>query len=425
MGSVSLKIGDGTAKFKRSTICSSGLNIVMLISVLITNLFALYAFTSPPLHLQHPTLQEHKNITVISEHVSLILREIGAAQKKLSQMQKELSGYESLDFWAPNIPGELKLYLQPQTLPLGKDSKMGITEMVASIGHPCSNSLDLLARYMNYKVGQTCPDDWDLAQKLMLRGCEPLPRRRCLSRPPAPKVELLLPFPASLWKPVADKVVSWSRYRCKSFQCLNARKGQAKPADDCVDCFDIVKGVENQRWIKAMDRNDFVVDDVLALGNGGIRIGLDVGGGTGTFAARMAERNVTVITSTLNLNAPFNEFVAARGLFPLFLTLGQRFPFFDGTFDLVHTMHLLSDWIPVESMEFLMFDIDRVLRAGGLLWLDKFFCAEEELKKTYVGLIEKFGYKKLKWVVGPKGDASATGRTDVYLSAVLQKPPRA
>ncbi|KAF3789634.1 hypothetical protein EJ110_NYTH17907 [Nymphaea thermarum] len=144
-------------------------------------------------------------------------------------MQKELSGYESL----------------------GKDSKMGITEMR------------------------------DLAQKLMLGGCEPLPRRRYLSRPPAPKVEPLLPFPASLWMPVTDKVVSWGRYSCKSFQCLNARKGQAKPADDWVDCFDIVKGVENQRWVKSMDRNDFVVDDVLALGNGGVRIGLDVGSAAG------------------------------------------------------------------------------------------------------------------------------------------------
>jgi hypothetical protein len=33
-------------------------------------------------------------------------------------------------------------------------------------------------------------------------------------------------------------------------------------------------------------------------------------------------------------------------------------------------------------------------------------------------LIERFGYKKLKWVVGEKTDA------EVFLSAVLQKPAR-
>ena len=48
MGSVSLKIGDGTARFKRATICTSAVNGLMLFSVLTTNLFALYAFTYNP-----------------------------------------------------------------------------------------------------------------------------------------------------------------------------------------------------------------------------------------------------------------------------------------------------------------------------------------------------------------------------------------
>ncbi|KAF8410477.1 hypothetical protein HHK36_003006 [Tetracentron sinense] len=416
MGSVSLTIGDGTARFRRASLCSSALNLLMLFSVLTTNLFALYAFTSSPTN--HPVHHTHKNISLISEHVSLILREIDSSEKKLAQMEKELLGYENIDLSRPNIANELKLFLKHHPLPLGKDSRTGITEMVASVGHSCEKSVDLLSQYMNYKVGGACLDDWSLAQKLILRGCEPLPRRRCFAKSIA-KVDLF-PFPLSLWKPVSDKIVSWSGLGCKNFECLNSKK----IVKDCDNCFDLVNGFEKQRFVKARSKNDFVLDDVLALGSGGIRIGFDIGGGSGSFAARMAERNVTVVSSTLNVEAPFSEFIAARGLFPLFMSLDQRFPFYDNVFDLVHASNGLGDGNRPEKMEFLMFDIDRILRAGGLFWLDNFYCADEERKRILTRLIERFGYKKLKWVVGEKINAAGTGKPQVYLSAVLQKPCR-
>ncbi|KAJ0025664.1 hypothetical protein Pint_09120 [Pistacia integerrima] len=377
MGSVSLKIGDGTARFKRATVCSSALNILMLFSVITTNLFALYAFTSSPKDNQnHPLLHHHRNISLISEHVSLILKEIDSSQKKLAKMEKELLGYDTIDLSRPNIAS--------------KDSKTGITEMVASVGHTCEKSADLLTQYMSYKVSGPCPDDWSLGQKLILRGCEPLPRRRCFAKS-IPKVGLQS-FPNSIWKPVSDKIVTWSGL-----------------------------GYENQRYVKARSKNDFLIDDVLGLGSGGIRIGFDIGGGSGTFAARMAERNVTVITNTLNIDAPYSEFIAARGLFPLYLSLDHRFPFYDNVFDLVHASSGLDVGGKPEKLEFLMFDLDRILRAGGLFWLDNFYCADDEKKRTLTRLIERFGYKKLKWVVGEKAD---NGKSEVYLSAVLQKPVR-
>ncbi|KAF9611452.1 hypothetical protein IFM89_032422 [Coptis chinensis] len=360
MGAVSLKIGDGTARFKRATLCSSALNALMLFSVLTTNLFALYAFTYSPNNNQ-PVHHTHKNMSLISEQVSLILREIDLSQKKLAQMEKEVLGYENIDISRPSVANELKLFLQHHSLPLGKDSKSGITEMVASVGHSCEKSIELLSQYMNYKVGGACPDDWSLAQKLILRGCEPLPRRRCFA-----------------------------------------------------------KAVNKYRFVKAKSKNDFLVDDVLDLGSGGIRIGLDIGGGSGTFAARMAEKNVTVVTPTLNVDAPFNEFIAARGLFPMFFSLDQRFPFYDNVFDLVHAVDSLGERGRQEKMEFLMFDIDRVLRAGGLFWLDNFHCVDEEKKMTLTRVIELFGYKKLKLVVG--GKMVSSGKSQVYLSAIFQKP---
>lgn len=282
--------------------------------------------------------------------------------------------------------------------------------MVSSVGHSCEKSSDLLSQYMSYKAFDKCPDDWSLGQKLILRACEPLPRRRCLAK--TVQKQDLSRFPDSLWRSVGNKSVNWSGLGCKSFDCLKGKK----LSRECVGCFDLSS--EKDRFVKVKGKNDFLVDDVLALGSGKIRIGFDISGGSGTFAARMAEKNVTVVTNTLNNGAPFSEFVAARGLFPMFLSLDHRFPFHDNVLDLVHGSSGLDVEGKAEKLEFLMFDLDRVLKPGGLFWLDNFYCASEEKKKELTRLIERFGYKKLKWVIGEKADAQ------VYLSAVLQKPVR-
>ncbi|XP_010441242.1 PREDICTED: uncharacterized protein LOC104724452 isoform X2 [Camelina sativa] len=375
MGSVSLKIGDGTARFRRSTLFSSAINLLMLFSVVSTNLFALYAFSSRSQsnNTHHPL--HSNNVSLVSQHLSLILREIDSSHRTLSQMETKMVGYESLDLSHPEVPQELKLFLQQHQLPLGKDSRTGITQMVASVGHSCETSLDLLSQYMSYNVFDKCPDDWSLAQKLILRACEPLPRRRCLAK--TVHKPGLATFPDSLWRPVGNDSVNWSGLGCKSFDCLK--------------------------------------------GHGKIRIGFDISSGSGTFAAKMAEKNVNIISNTLNIGAPFSEFVAARGIFPLFMSLDQRLPFYDNVFDLIHAssgLDLAGGSKP-EKLEFLMFDLDRILKPGGLFWLDNFYCGNEEKKRVLTRLIERFGYKKLKWVVGEKTDAA-----EVYLSAVLQKPAR-
>ncbi|KAL4307889.1 hypothetical protein AHAS_Ahas16G0323400 [Arachis hypogaea] len=257
-------------------------------------------------------------------------------------MEKELLGYESIDLSRPNIANELKMFLQHHQLPLGKDSRTGITEMLPSVGHLCEKNSDLLSQYMSYKING------------------------------------LNPFPNSLWNPFVvgssgKKSVNWSGLNCKSFECLKGKK----LSKECIDCFDLVKN------------------------------------------ARMAERNVTVITSTLNVDAPFSEFIAARGLFPLYLSLDHRFPFYDNVFDLIHAssaIDVVGVGGKIEKLEFLMFDIDRVLRAGGLFWIDNFYWANEEKKQALTMLIEKFGYKKLKWVVGEKVDSSGSGKSEVVLA---------
>jgi SAM-dependent methyltransferase len=160
---------------------------------------------------------------------------------------------------------------------------------------------------------------------------------------------------------------------------------------------------------------------VLALKNGSIRIGLDIGAGSGTFAARMSERNVTILSTTLNLDGPFNEMIAMRGLLTLHLTVSQRFPFFDNTLDIVHSMHVLSNWMPRDMLEFILFDIHRILRPGGIFWLDRFFCAKDQLDTLYTPMFTKFGYRKIKWAVGKKPDFR--GQEQVYVSAIYEKLP--
>ena len=65
-------------------------------------------------------------------------------------------------------------------------------------------------------------------------------------------------------------------------------------------------------------------------------------------------------------------------------------------------------------------DWDRVLRPGGLLWIDSFFCLKEDLY-AYLQAFKMLRYKKHKWVVVPKVDKDDQ---EMFFSAVLEKPPR-
>ncbi|KAK6928074.1 hypothetical protein RJ641_006665, partial [Dillenia turbinata] len=83
--------------------------------------------------------------------------------------------------------------------------------------------------------------------------------------------------------------------------------------------------------------SEFTVDEVLGLKPGEFRIGLDFSPTTGTFAAIMRDRNVTIASPTLNLGPPFNVVIALRGFLPLYITIASRSPFFDNTLDIVHS----------------------------------------------------------------------------------------
>ncbi|KAM0994882.1 hypothetical protein EV2_010670 [Malus domestica] len=308
---------------------------------------------------------------------------------------------------------ELRKYITPKESRTGKISIYGTERIYNTIGHACVLNKKELEEYMSYDIGSYCNDDWNLAQKLMLNGCDPLPRRRCLTRA---SMVYQKPYPIneSLWKPPDDRNVRWSNYHCRNFKCLmenNTKRGYSK----CVGCFEMEK--EKLKWVTNSSLTvDFRISDVLAIKPGEMRIGLDFGIGTGTFVARMREHNVTVVSTALNLRAPFNEMIAPRGLVPLFITLNQRLPFFDNTMDMIHTAGFLDGWIDLQLLDFILFDWDRILRPGGLLWIDRFFCVRKDLDDF---MFMQLRYKKHKWAISPKS------KDEVYLSALLEKPPRA
>ncbi|XP_061346991.1 probable methyltransferase At1g29790 [Gastrolobium bilobum] len=321
-----------------------------------------------------------------------------------------------------NLPPEFLASTSGQRLPLGFNKNFDSDTINPAAGKSCALFPAEIRRYMSYDVNGSCPDDEVLAQKLLLKGCEPLPRRRCR---PAAQSDYPPPFPLpkSQWTTPSDRSVVWTAYTCKSYACLINRKNQ-KSFDDCKDCFDL-HFREKNRWMHHKSEGlDLSIDDVMATRKPGtIRIGLDIGGGVATFAVRMRERNVTIVTTSLNLNGPFNSFIAARGVVPLYMSISQRLPFFDNTLDIVHSMHVLSNWIPETLLQFLLFDVYRVLRPGGLFWLDHFFCVGDQLEKVYGPMIQNVGFKKVKWVTGRKLDRSPDLK-EMYLSALLEKPSK-
>ncbi|CAN4111110.1 unnamed protein product [Withania somnifera] len=171
--------------------------------------------------------------------------------------------------------------------------------------------------------------------------------------------------------------VRWSNYLCGNYKCLSS-KNPNRGFNKCIGCFDMEK--EELKWIT----------------NSSLTCGF------------LDQRCI---------DAPFGETIALRGLIPLYVTLNQRLPFFDNTMDLIHTAGFMDGWIDLQLLDFILFDWDRVLRPGGLLWIDRFFCNRTDLD-DFMYMFLQFRYKKHKWAIAPKA------KDEVYLSALLEKPPR-
>ncbi|KAL4563727.1 hypothetical protein LXL04_027772 [Taraxacum kok-saghyz] len=362
-----------------------GLNLLLLVAMVATNILSLYHLSTTMISTKPASSPN----TPVPDHLLRQLQTIRATINHLTRLQPN----PSVQTTASNIPSDLLLYTQ-----------------LSPIASACRHHPDLLHQYMNYTPFSVCPAlSSAAAEPLIMRGCHPLPRRRCFSRTPS---KLPTSLPTNPFSPVPENAILWSNYKCKTFDCLNPDLG-----------FDLRK--EKSKFLSYKTDLDLPISQLIEIAKKSknvLRLALDIGGGTGTFAAQMKQENVTVITTTMSLGAPYNEAAALRGLIPLHVPLQQRLPIFDGVLDLVRCGRAVNRWIPVQSMEFLLFDVDRVLRGGGYLWIDHFFSKSVDLDKVFSPLIAKLGYKKVKWAVGKKMDTSGVKNGETYLTALLQKP---
>lgn len=291
-------------------------------------------------------------------------------------------------------------------------------------GSGCLATNEEMERYLNYTPRATCPDDWYFTQSLMFeKNCFCLPRRRCIAPSPPDFLEPMA-FPAALFDQHAlkNENVLWTLHKCKSFECLNTRS-----LGDCRNCFNLT--LEEQRW-KHEYRGTILMADVMALKKGSLRIGLDAGGGTGSFAAKMAAYNVTIVTTAMNTETvggfvgglPYMETIAARGLIALHVPHKARQPFFDNSLDIIHAINSIK-YFPIPEFEELMFEWDRILRPGGIMWFELFYATVEEMP-MYVAVLELLGYKRLFWNMTPKTDQPEKDGEHIYLNCVLEKPRR-
>ncbi|GLT31628.1 hypothetical protein SLA2020_063540 [Shorea laevis] len=314
----------------KSLKCSSGCTIAMLCSLCFVSILTI--LISNVLSTAKYPVYRAKLAFCLSSCIQKVENQSASpSSNELSSIHEDLTETEETDDEEGSIQGmvfrsgELRNYTSSKPSRLsGKKSFLGVESINPSIGLACAGMASNVDRFMSYKIYGICPDDWDIAQKLILNGCDPLPRRRCFSRTP-PRYTKPFPVNSSLWSQPSDLNILWSHYKCNAYSCLVSngtmdRRGFFK----CASCFDLSKrGWEVQE--KESTTAEFTIDEVLRLKPGEIRIGLDFSPTTGTFAALMRERNVTIASATLNLGAPFNEVIALRGLLPQeFSRLGYR-----------------------------------------------------------------------------------------------------
>ncbi|XP_078431563.1 S-adenosyl-L-methionine-dependent methyltransferases superfamily protein [Wolffia australiana] len=386
---------------------SLGLNLLLLLAMVATNLLSLY-------HLS----------TLSSSPPSSSFSSSSSSSPLLQQQISHLSTIRSTIAHLTNLRSSSSSHLSSSSSS-SSSSDLALYASFASIASACHDHPDLLRRFMAYTPFHPCPPDPDhLADSLSIRGCHPLPRRRCFSPSPSPNSvdpsrkipNSADPFPKN--PNFADPFPDWSPNSpaCEKFPCQNPDLGFSM-------------AVEAKKFLPPAKSNlDLTVPELLAMaGKMGspIRVGIDLGGGSGTFAARMkVAAGAVVVTTTLDLGAPFSAAVAARGLVPLHTPLQQRIPVHDGALDLVRCGRAVNRWIPVPVLEFLIFDVDRVLRSGGFLWIDHFFAKSADFDREFAPIFKKLGYRTLKWSVGNKTDSSGVRNGDLYLTALMQKPTR-
>ncbi|GJP38254.1 hypothetical protein CLOM_g22717 [Closterium sp. NIES-68] len=307
-------------------------------------------FTSPNLNPNAACAENETSGAALRAHLAAKAVELRATQVRIEEMQRTVGRVNYQKFLLDYALSETTVDWNDRLLPaqrmeearraLAACSANGVV-MAKKVplwkGYACDASDDDIYSFLEYDPNRLCPDDWLATQALIFNhNCFSLPKRRCMARTNQRWGEPL-PFPSALFTQDAlkDENVRWSLHSCKSFTCLNTRV-----VGDCRNCFNLT--LERNRWQRGF-RGSLPIPIVIRMKHGSLRLGLDAGGGTGTFAAHMALYNVTILTTAMNVETvagrtgglPYMETLAQRGLIPLWLPHKARLPLFDNTLDLV------------------------------------------------------------------------------------------
>ncbi|KAJ0077954.1 hypothetical protein Patl1_36649 [Pistacia atlantica] len=164
----------------------------ILLFVIVTNIPTIYIFCGSSLnlnlngHINHLSLPLWDSPTLVHELNSTKF-ELAASHSFIVELQQQLNStnlsvdallieltreHERLTQKVASVPG-------PHKLPLGKSPMTGLDEVIAPVGAGCFKFQEGLVQYMTYEIGAECLVDDVFAQRLLLKGCEPLPRWRC------------------------------------------------------------------------------------------------------------------------------------------------------------------------------------------------------------------------------------------------------
>ncbi|CAI5528409.1 unnamed protein product [Closterium sp. Naga37s-1] len=397
-----------------------------------------HTYRTPNLNPNAACAENETSVAALRAHLAAKAVQLRATQVQIEEMQRTVGRVNYQKFLLDYALSETTVDWNDRLLPPQRmeDARRAIASCTANgvvvtskklqlwKAYACDASDDDIYSFLEYDPNRLCPDDWLATQALIFtHNCFALPKRRCMARTNQLWTEPL-PFPAALFTQSAlkDENVRWSLHSCKSFTCLNTRV-----VGDCRNCFNLT--LEKNRWQRGF-RGSLPIPVVIKMKRGSLRLGLDAGGGTGTFAAHMALYNVTCLTTAMNVEAvagrtgglPYMETLAHRGLIPLWLPHKARLPLFDNTLDLVHCVNSIK-YLPVLEFEELIFEWDRVLRVGGVMWFEMFYAPLDEMP-LYIAIIEQLQYKKLHWNITPKPDSGERKGMHVYLNCVIEKPVR-
>lgn len=221
----SLKAVNGTLK----SVNRMPHKLLVLLAVVSTNLLALYtilgysrAFPADGrverLHLARSSFSDHSTIAALAGQLNATRQELRRTEQELARVRDELQsavdqrqqqqqeqeeragactcaggGQQKMSYFEEqqmcarclpdgmrgNLGAEMEEYTALRKLPLGWNPSLATDLSSNAVGHMCVVSSkqvrDDLLQFMNYKVGEECPDDEVVAQRLILAGCPEFP----------------------------------------------------------------------------------------------------------------------------------------------------------------------------------------------------------------------------------------------------------